>query len=164
MVEIGRAHEINGHWIAISACSGLFGFMAIGLCTVTTFQNQVKNMTTIEGLGRSDYASTYVAVWLPHGYTPNENKKQPLAIITYPLPRENLPDQPRRTFAVIECGMNDDLWDLGNWVDNLKSVMGERLIDWFLPIRRSPCSSRDGLDFDYPFGRVLRQRKREYGL
>ncbi|KAF2431391.1 hypothetical protein EJ08DRAFT_185805 [Tothia fuscella] len=156
--------RLNGHWIAMCACAGLFGFMALGLFAVTTFQNEVKNVTTVEGYARDNFSSVFVAVYLPHGYTPRHDKKPPLAIITYPLPRESLPDVLRKTFAVIECGTNDRLWDLGSWLENLKSVMGERYIDWFIPIRRSPCCSRGGDDYDYPFGRALRKRKREYGL
>lgn len=157
--QIHQSH-FNGHWIAICACAGLFLFMAAGLFLTTTFQNQMRNQTTVESLGRVDF----VAVFLPSGMlgdTPSP--KQPMSIITYPLPLEGRSNQPKRTFAVIECGMRDNLWDLGS-LANLKSVLGERYIDWILPIKHSPCCSRDGEDFDYPFGAILEKRKREHGL
>jgi palmitoyltransferase len=70
----------------------------------------------------------------------------------------------RRTFAVLRTNPNENPWNLGLY-GNWKAVMGDRPIDWFLPIKPSPCSRHDDdMRSLYPMGVVLERVKQRYGL
>jgi palmitoyltransferase len=61
--------------------------------------------------------------------------------------------QATRTFAILpmlEVGENP--WDLGSRLLNFKTVMGTGLLDWFLPIRRSPCCGHEDAESQYAMG------------
>lgn len=68
-----------------------------------------------------------------------------------------------RKFAILQFKSSDNPWSLGvarNW----KSVMGNGPLEWFLPIRHSPCCDHDSMNSDYPTGRALTKLKKRFGL
>jgi palmitoyltransferase len=83
------------------------------------------------------------------------------------IPLEPLSDRDRmarRTFAVVRTEPNENPWDLG-YFRNWKAVMGNRPVDWLLPIRPSPCTKHDDdMASLYPMGPALERIKRRYGL
>lgn len=170
--------------------------------TSTTTQFILRNTTTIDNLSA---ATKVYQIALYDPYTPPVNSRDSaytstttehgtLALDwqTSQLPQSNttikrltFPDSdpalanmgivPRRTFVVAKTEPGENPWHLEKWIDNFKEVMGERVIDWFLPIRRSPCAIRNsGKDKEamagyregmYRFNPVLIERlKRECGI
>ena len=96
--------------------------------------------------------------------------------VTYPLPRppgatqdsNGAPLVPRdegarRTFAVIRTESGENPFDLGPW-RNFKSVMGNNIIEWLLPIRDSPCCDHDSMIGDYEFGPLIGELRQRYQL
>jgi palmitoyltransferase len=71
--------------------------------------------------------------------------------------------QARRTFAILQAEPGENPWHLG-YLQNFKSVMGDSIIEWLLPIRHSPCSRHDSMVSDYQFGPLVEELKRRYGL
>lgn len=58
-----------------------------------------------------------------------------------------------RTFAILETiSPGDNPWDLGSPLLNWKTVMGDHFIDWFLPIKRSPCCNHDNTESHFAIG------------
>ncbi|KAF7862739.1 hypothetical protein EAF04_007612 [Stromatinia cepivora] len=57
-----------------------------------------------------------------------------------------------RTFAILEMSLGDNPWDLGSALLNWKSVMGEHFIDWFLPMKRSPCCNHENTESQFSIG------------
>jgi len=57
-----------------------------------------------------------------------------------------------RTFAILQLKEGLSPWDLGA-LANWKSVMGNNVLDWFLPIKRSPCCNHDDGEAQYAIGR-----------
>lgn len=88
--------------------------------------------------------------------------------VTYPIhlqsDRPPLPAPQPRTFAILETlpGMNP--WDLGSALLNFKSVFGERLHDWLLPIKHSPCCDHTSSISQYPLGPDFEDLLIEAGL
>lgn len=82
------------------------------------------------------------------------------------------PSQPRtlrdlqatRQFAILSMADYANPWDLGSWHENLKTVMGTSIIDWFLPLRMSPCCNHDSEKSQFPFGPHVDDVKRNAGL
>jgi palmitoyltransferase len=162
----------NGNWIAIAAAAGLFGFIAVGML-FTTVRQQLLNLTTIEFLGRV----YFMAVYLPSGSAEQTDSSLRPGFITYPLPRHPLRNEARRdigreeaqigsgsrTFAIIQSKPTDNPWDIGG-LRNLKSVLGERYLDWILPINYSPSCFHDDATSDFPLGEDFERMKRDYGL
>jgi palmitoyltransferase len=61
--------------------------------------------------------------------------------------------QATRTFAILPMlQAGDNPWDLGSWLLNFKTVMGVNLLDWLLPIRRSPCCNHEDTTSQYAIG------------
>lgn len=68
-----------------------------------------------------------------------------------------------RTFAILKTEAGENPWDLG-FRENWKEVMGTSVVDWFLPIRRSPCISHDQTDSFYRMGPLLPKLRERHGL
>lgn len=147
----------NGNWIAIAACAGFFGFMALGML-LTTLQTQLKNRTNIENLG----TSFYMAVHLPDGseHPLDPDGRAQCGFVTYPF--RNTPSSIRpRKFAIILVKPDDNPWDIGA-LENLKSVLGRRYWEWVLPFGYPPCCFHERGDTDFPLGKGFEQLKRAH--
>ena len=157
---------VNVHWILALAFAALFFLFGAGMFG-SSFQLASINSTTVENLTRHRKVH-YIGVYLPRPEDTvrqsDASRRTPLRTITYPRPPEeyamvlqqhgafvhpdlannpqlrasNLNQQPR-TFAIIETPPGMNPWDLGTF-ENLKSILGEHLIDWFLPVKMSPCT------------------------
>jgi palmitoyltransferase len=63
-----------------------------------------------------------------------------------------------RTFAILETvHPGDNPWDLGSVLLNWKTVMGDRVIDWFLPLKRSPCCNHEHTESHFQVGPCVDQ-------
>jgi palmitoyltransferase len=69
----------------------------------------------------------------------------------------------KRTFAILQAQSGENPWHMG-YRKNFKSVMGESVFEWLLPLRHSPCSRHDSMVSDYEFGPLVEELKRRYGL
>ncbi|KAL2062357.1 hypothetical protein VTL71DRAFT_6623 [Oculimacula yallundae] len=73
--------------------------------------------------------------------------------------------QATRTFAILSMpDVNQNPWDLGSAYLNVKSLMGNRIIDWFLPIRRSPCCDHESTESQFPVGPYVEEIRRIAGF
>jgi len=170
--------------------------------TSTTTQFILRNTTTIDNLSAATKVyqiaiydpfappvnsrdSIYTSATTEHG-TPTLDWQTPqLPQSSAAIKRLTFPDAdpalanmgmvPRRTFVVAKTEPGENPWRLEKRIDNFKEVMGERVLDWFLPIRNSPCAIRNvGKDREaiagyregmYRFNPVLIERLRqEYGI
>lgn len=76
--------------------------------------------------------------------------------------RDNLA---KRTFLILkmpEPGYNP--WDLGSSLLNWESVMGDSVLDWVLPFKRSPCCNHEEGESYYQVGPMVDLLKSKYGL
>lgn len=160
---------IDGWVIALLAVSAFFLLFAGGM-TLTSFRYVLINITNIDMMRRSH--TYYLAVRIPRDAPPDSAYRT----IVYPLPdgSQNSDDVPlsvarrdrlaERKFAILETKTRENPWDLG-WKGNWKSIMGERVIDWFLPLRHSPCCDHDGrTDSDYAVGKLIDTLRERYGV
>lgn len=137
----------------------------------------LNNLTTIENLTRKTKVWQF-AVRLPqmsmrldesrHGSsastmvhpTSTEPINQPEQDATR-ISAQGVPDQ--SPFAILRTEPGENPWNLGP-LENWKAVMGERVRDWFLPIKHSPCCNHDRSDCFFPLGPVFERIRREAGL
>lgn len=157
-------------YIALIALSTLFGLFTGGM-SGSSLQFALYNLTTIENLAYKRKPWT-LAVLIPSGF---EAPKEYYPTITYPLPlpknqgerteersedmvgRETTRDgRAKRTFAIIQLGIGRNPWDLG-YAANFRSVMGNKPIDWFLPIKRSPLCNHESEESWFEYGRWVEQ-------
>ncbi|KAM0325079.1 hypothetical protein ACHAQA_007618 [Verticillium albo-atrum] len=179
-----EGRSLDGQVVAAIGLSGFFCLFT-SLMTLTSWRYIFLNVTNIDMLKK---AWVYqVAVHVPRGTPPGQH----FTTITYPLPRPpktpstqsgdfaNLPHMSgsssdelhpsardlaaTRTFAVLRTEPDENLWDLG-WKENWKEVMGTNIIDWLLPIRKSPCASHENMNSDYPMGHVLQALAKRSGI
>ncbi|KAH7312009.1 DHHC palmitoyltransferase-domain-containing protein [Rhexocercosporidium sp. MPI-PUGE-AT-0058] len=69
-----------------------------------------------------------------------------------------------RTFAILSMQkVNQNPWDLGSAMLNLRSVMGDSIIKWFLPTR-SPCCNHENTESYYAIGPYVKNARRAAGL
>lgn len=162
--------------IAVAAFFGLFSFTMASL----SIHFALINTTNIENLRKGDKVYQ-LAVRIPLDQTPNSDNTSSTnnvystneyETITFPLADPNFDGnrfvyenrdaasdangQPRpvaqHKFAIVKTEMGDNPWDTGSHYENFKSVMGNAIWDWFLPLRFSPCSLSNG---QYPVGPVV---------
>ncbi|KLU90511.1 hypothetical protein MAPG_10364 [Magnaporthiopsis poae ATCC 64411] len=70
---------------------------------------------------------------------------------------------PKTYFAIVTTRPGENPWDRG-YAANFRSVMGESIIDWFLPIRQSPCTNEWSNDGFYRFGPLIETLRARHGL
>ena len=128
----------------------MFLFFSFGMA-LGSLRFAFKNLTTIEDLNKGTAIWTF-AIRLPGGHA--RSMARPL-----PSPGHSVPPP----IAILKTKPGDNPWDLGP-LENLKSVMGERILDWFFPIKASPCSNHDRTDCAYQLGPVVRRLGQELGL
>lgn len=83
----------------------------------------------------------------------------------YPPP---LPQPPtgaeQHVFAVLQTLPGENPFDLDNPLKNLQQVLGYSIVDWLLPLKRSPCTDHSSLESEFAMGPVVSRLKREAGL
>jgi palmitoyltransferase len=73
------------------------------------------------------------------------------------------PTQATRTFAILELPAGANPWDCGP-LANVKEVLGHSFLDWFLPLKRSPCAIHNDPDSMFKLGPAVAKAKQEAGL
>ncbi|EER41343.1 conserved hypothetical protein [Histoplasma capsulatum H143] len=74
------------------------------------------------------------------------------------------PDLVRRDFAILHTKPGENPWDLGSPLENFKEVMGYSFLDWFSPLKNSPCTDHNSQESAFRLGPVVRRLRREAGL
>lgn len=163
-----RDHKtLDARIIVILAVGGLFEFFTFGM-TLMSGKLIFDNITNIDILNKT--RQYHLAVRVPLD-SPSTSEYW---TVTYPLPRPagltQGPDgqplaprdaQARRTFAILRTQPGENPWDLGPW-RNFKSVMGNNILEWLLPIRHSPCCNHESPVSEYEFGPVIQDLKKRY--
>lgn len=178
---------LDVHWILALAFAAMFLLFSAGMFG-STFQLAAINSTTVENLSRKTKV-WYLAVYMPR---PEEAIRRAetcgkiaLRTIKYPRPVEeqqillqqsgSIPAQasttanhsqaglPIRTFAILETPAGFNPWDCGA-LQNIKEVMGNNLLDWFLPVKYSPCAIHSSDESMFRLGPQVERLKEESGL
>ena len=132
--------------------------------TGSSLQFALVNSTTIENLSRKTIVWT-LAIHMPR---PSETSSGLRTISfskaqTPPSPQANLDPDAIRTFAILHTKPGENPFDLGSF-RNFKAVMGDRWLDWFLPLRYSPCCDHYRQDSQFAMGPVVRRMRKEAGI
>ena len=154
------------------ALAGLLGFFTITMF-ITSARYVLLNMTNIDHLKSKNFVHN-LAIRVPRGTQSCEKYK----VITYPISKSgdsNLQLSGEagargvaserdmlatRTFAIVKTELGENPWDLGLY-RNWKSVMGNSIIDWLLPLKDSPCATYENNESFYEMGPIyLRVRER----
>ena len=158
---VRKTGTINAHWVVSLAFAALFGLFTTGM-TGSSLQFALLNTTTIENLSRKSVVYQ-LAIYMPR--PPLDPPVFPT--ITYSTAQN--PEDPQsspnatRTFAILHTKPGENPWDLGVY-ENFRSVMGEYWLEWFLPIRYSPCCNHDRYDSQFTLGPVVQRMRRDAGI
>jgi palmitoyltransferase len=114
-------------WIVGLALAGLFFLFSFGMF-MTTIHNMARNMTTVEA-----------APW--------EGKVTHIAL---PIP------SPSGPITVYKTRPEENPWDDGLW-NNVRSVMGTRVVDWLNPFKMGPCADYSDGSGELPWGKLVRR-------
>lgn len=178
--------SVEGRVVVGLALGSLFGLFSIAM-TVTALRFVFQNITNVDLFRKNQ--TFRLAVRVPTGTRSTDQ----FTTITYPLSppgddsrapgtaHSNGVDQSdgagsiatnrmaardqraKRTFAILQTQSGENPWHVG-YRNNFKSVMGETIFEWFLPLRHSPCTRHDSMVSDYEFGPLVEELKRRYGL
>ncbi|KAG5933625.1 hypothetical protein E4U53_000930 [Claviceps sorghi] len=172
----GNDTSVDGWVIAVVALSAFFFLFALGM-TLTAGRYILTNTTNIDMLRRRQ--SSTLAVRIPHDTPPSSNYRT----ITYPLqstqpavpvaeahlpnssarPKVARDNMATRKFAILTASAGENPWDLGLG-ENWRAVMGRSVMEWLLPLRRSPCCNHDSMESDYPYGPLVNELRQRYGV
>jgi hypothetical protein len=125
---------------------------------LTTFYNALVNRSTNEQIVKRSYN---IAVRLSR----RRRSRYEGPAITYPLRRSDSlgPQGGDRIYAILQSKPADSIWSVSP-LANLKSVLGDRYIDWIFPLHYPPCTQHNDPRSDYPLGRVFERLCREAGI
>lgn len=171
-MQVKELETVNGWTIAILALTAFFLLFAAGMA-LTSVRYVLINITNIDVLKRAQ--THHLAVRIPLDTPPSPN----YSTIIYPLqpsttvwpngetrnwqPGSERDRQAKRKFAIVQTEKGENPWNLG-FARNWRSVMGNSVLEWFFPIRHSPCCDHDAMGSDYPFGKVLDRVRERYDL
>ncbi|OAX83035.1 hypothetical protein ACJ72_02607 [Emergomyces africanus] len=166
------------HWIVILGLSALFCLFSLGMLG-SSIQLACINSSTIENLDRRTKVWT-LAILIPSSINIKRDGAEPQAAPSFPVVSFSPPfdvgstlqnradmgnsDLLRRDFAILHTKPGENPWDLGSSLANFKEVMGYSLLDWFLPLKRSPCTDHSSQESAFRLGPVVERLKREAGL
>ncbi|MCJ1468589.1 palmitoyltransferase pfa5 [Pseudocyphellaria aurata] len=157
-----EAATLNVNYIVTISLAALFGLFTVGM-SGSSLQFLILNTTTIENLSR------HSKVWqlaIHIASPPCSSSAIKFSTISFPLagaPPGQQPANPPKTFAILHSIPGENPWDLGP-MENVKSVMGEHIYDWFLPLKHSPCTNHDRSDSQFALGPVVERMRIEAGL
>ncbi|KAI1067857.1 hypothetical protein LB507_010456 [Fusarium sp. FIESC RH6] len=185
-LRLQAASRVDARIIVGLVLSSLFGFFSVTM-TITALRFAFQNITNVDLFRKNQ--TFRLAVRVPTG-TRSTDK---FTTITYPLsfpgedsrapgtahsngidqsdgagsittnriaPRDQ---RAKRTFAILQTQSGENPWHIG-YLENFKSVMGDSVLEWLLPLRHSPCTRHDSMVSDYQFGPLVEQLKKRYGL
>jgi palmitoyltransferase len=170
-LQQGDGDSLDGRTVAILVLAGFFGFFTFGM-TATSSRYVFENITNIDMLRKSHVHQ--LAIRIPRHSTPIQGCQT----IIYPLSAHQPWDQHRsgpdatssprdetaaHTFAIVRTEPDENPWDLGTW-RNFKSVMGNNVFEWLLPIRHSPCCNHDSMVSDYEVGPLIQELRKRFHL
>ena len=158
-----RDHRaLDARIVVLLALAGFFVIFTLGM-TLSSGKLIFDNITSVDVLNKN--RQYHLAVRVPLD-SPSTTEYW---TITYPLLRpasltQGADGQPlaprdaraRRTFAILRTQPGVNPWDLGAW-RNFKSVMGNSVLEWLLPIRHSPCCNHESAESEYEFGPVIQE-------
>lgn len=130
--------------------------------SVSSLQFALLNTTSVENLSRHVKIWT-LAVYIPRPPPPSNHK--PFQTITYPLtpPHPGVSSSASRIFAILHSKPGENPYDLG-YYGNFKTVMGDNLFDWIIPLKYSPCCNHDSRESAFELGPVVQRMRMEAGL
>lgn len=155
--------------------SGLFGLFTAGM-TLSSLQLAALNLTTIENLSRRSVVWT-LAIRVPDHllarlFTMDSPWAPTFRMVTYPL-ESSTPTQAQTTehavaerhvFAILHTQPGENPFSLDSPLKNMQQVMGNNIIDWFLPLKHSPCANHSSQESAFALGPVVTRLKQEAGL
>ncbi|KAI9795214.1 MAG: palmitoyltransferase pfa5 [Piccolia ochrophora] len=151
---------LDTHFITVLALSSLFTLFTVGMAG-SSIQLALINSTTVENLNRKTKV-WQLAVHVPQSSPQHASNPQAPIPPMVPIPQGS---SPPRNFAILRTLPGENPWDLGGPLRNLRTVMGDHVIDWFLPIKYSPICHREGAGGSaYPMGPVVARLRRENGI
>ncbi|KAL5042707.1 Palmitoyltransferase pfa5 [Aspergillus fruticulosus] len=185
--------DVNPHWAIGIGLSGFFGLFTFGM-TLSSLQLAAFNLTTIENLNRRSAVWTLAIRVPNHMISriqPGTRWAPTFRTITYPLPPippllpamstqpaageggnpPPLPPVPpadpsaeQHVFAILQTLPGENPFALGSPLKNLQQVLGHTIIDWLLPVKRSPCADHSSAESEFAMGPVAIRLKKEAGL
>lgn len=147
---------MDGQWIAVVVLLSMLGAFLPGGMFLTTIYYLMGNTTTNEHLFFRIY---YLAVRIP---SREDNQNPALRTVIYPLTPQNRSDGQRHTFVILRTLERDNIWNTTR-LGNLKSILGNSILDWFLPIQQSPCTRHDGMA-EFALGPDFQRLSRDAGV
>jgi palmitoyltransferase len=183
--QLNAGDSVDAYIVAVLAIGGFFGLFT-ALMTMTSWNYIFTNSTNVDMLGAKSKVYQ-LAVRVPRGSQATDKYHT----VTYPLsntgervengavtasqvhpgvaagaPAQSPPGRDAlaaRTFAILKTEPGENPWDLGLW-QNWQYIMGENVLDWFLPIRRSPCVNHDSDESFYRMGQVVTALRARNGI
>lgn len=167
---------LDGQIAAVIALGAFFGLFSATMAA-TAMRYACLNLTNVDYI-KSKTIVHQIAIRVPRGTPASTN----YSVVTYPLPKPSNGSAPRsspdiptadrnalrdqlatRTFAIVKTEMGENPWDLG-YYRNWKSIMGDAIVDWFLPIKQSPCASYENNESFYEMGPLYPELRARFSL
>jgi palmitoyltransferase len=142
-------------WIALTALGAIFTIFC-GSMFFTTVWNVTINFTTVETVQRGGVQNIAMQVIRSSQppQSPSTGRSTRSNNGTTPNVIREFARDDGREYVVFQTQPFDHPWDLGNW-DNFMSIMGKGPLEWFIPLKMSPCVTHTDVRGEFPWSRLV---------
>jgi palmitoyltransferase len=147
-------------WIALVALTAIFLIFAGTMFFMTTWNLSI-NYTTIETLQRDGIHNITMLATRGHSLERRSSKASRPREGEGPNVLREVTRDGGREYVVFQTQPLDNPWDLGNMA-NLRSIMGDSILDWFIPLKMSPCTKHDDSRGEFPWSSLVLDMAREW--
>jgi palmitoyltransferase len=147
-----QLHSTPATWIVLIALGALFFLFTFGMF-MTTFYQLAVNRTTVEEMSKHEVHNIALLGRSPAPSTTSSNQSNILCEVQR---------TPSRSYIVLQTQPGDNPWDV-HWKVNIQSIMGNSVLDWFNPLKISPCLTRNDPEGEFAWGPAVRNLMEEYG-
>ncbi|KAF1960907.1 zf-DHHC-domain-containing protein [Byssothecium circinans] len=148
-------------WIALVALSAIFVVFTGTMFFMSTWNASI-NYSTVETVQRGGVHN--IAMLVTRGHAPERRSSR------ISRRREGEGEGPNvlrevtrdgREYVVFQTQPFDHPWDLGN-KENMRSIMGENVLQWFIPLKMSPCTRHDDPRGEFPWSTAILDMARDW--
>ncbi|KAJ4299803.1 palmitoyltransferase pfa5 [Kalmusia sp. IMI 367209] len=146
-------NSMPGIWIAMLPLCGIFMIFSVTMFFMT-FWNLSINYTTIETLQRGGVHNIAMLATRRDPNTQSPRRNSSYKSEERPNVLREVRRSDGREYVVFQTQPLVHPWDLGS-MENLRSVMGDGLLQWILPFQMSPCVKHEDVRGEYGWSRAV---------
>lgn len=155
-------NSLPGTWIAMLPLCGIFMIFSVTMFFMT-FWNVTINYTTIETLQREGVHNIAMVATRREPKSHSSRRDSTYRCQEKPNVLREVTRGADREYVIFQTQPLANPWDLSSMA-NARSVMGNNILQWFLPLQVSPCTKHEDLRGEYGWSSAVLDMAHDWEL